>query len=67
MDKKLNLKKLWWLISIIIAVMACRSNTPAVDEKKQGTEVTEHPRPVSDPNLDSLKNVLEEKRRQRNK
>lgn len=66
MEKNWKLKRLWWLISLMIPVMACRSKTTTVEEKKQDTAVIEHPRPISDPNLDSLKNVLEEKRRQRN-
>ncbi|MFN4973579.1 MAG: hypothetical protein ACK45I_10485 [Bacteroidota bacterium] len=65
MDKKLNPRKLWWLISVCVFAFACRSQSTQDDDKKKLQETIEQPRPISDPQLDSLKKVVEEKRRQR--
>jgi|GEM_PF-3340329 hypothetical protein len=68
MDKKLNPGKLWWLISACAFVFACRSHSSQDEDKnKKPQENIEQPRPLSDPQIDSLKNVIEEKRRQRNR
>jgi hypothetical protein len=65
--KYASTKKLLFSISVIILVtLACRSkqNKPADIEQPN---TIEYPKPIGDAKTDSLKQVIEEKRKQRKK
>jgi hypothetical protein len=57
---KLRSISLWLVISVL--ALACKEPKAA---KISSPEVIEHPKPISDPQIDSLKNYLDQERARR--
>lgn len=68
MKQLLKQGKYWFIISIFIMLFSCRSRQeqPKTEPEPTKTEVKENPKPGMEAQTDSLKRVLDEKRKQRN-
>ncbi|AMS27402.1 hypothetical protein AEM51_10615 [Bacteroidetes bacterium UKL13-3] len=58
-------KKLWLIISTFMLGNGCKSNEKAPITDKEQT-VVEQPKPITEPQTDSLKKSLDEQRRLKN-
>ncbi len=59
-------RKLWLVISLINLLSNCKSNEKQPIREEQSQYTNEQPKPVTEPQTDSLKKSLDEQRKTRN-